>query len=246
MLVAPLPHNEIERIDSLKSYDILDSLPEKDYDDITKLASEICGTPVSLISLIDDQRQWFKSAYGVDVRETPRDFAFCSHGILNPNEIFIVPDLREDIRFASNPLVAGEPHVVFYAGVPLVNKDGFPLGSLCVIDSAVNELNENQLKALKSLAKHVVNLLELRKANKRLNTLKSLIEERNNELEAMAGAVTKKIKPAFLDLYATIEGLQTAHINNLDEKGKALLHNSLKSANKLKEALEKLDENNEA
>ena len=152
--------------ESLKSYDILDSLPEAEYDDITKLASEICQTNVSLISLIDDKKQWFKSIHGLEVKETPRDFAFCTHAILNPNEILIVPDSRLDTRFADNPLVTNDPHVVFYAGVPLVNRDGYPLGSLCVIDSSTKELNANQITALKVLAKHVVSLVELRKTNK--------------------------------------------------------------------------------
>lgn len=245
MITAPLHPHEDDRITSLKSYDILDSLPEKDYDDITRLASEICQTPVSLISLIDDKRQWFKSAHGLDVKETPRDFAFCAHGILNPNEIFIVPDSRKDIRFADNPLVKNDPHVIFYAGVPLVNKDGYPLGSLCVIDTATKELSESQLNALKYLGKQVVTLLELRKANKTLQTLKSYLEERNNELEKMADMVLKEMQPSLLKLAASIETLHNEHTGSLNNEGHELLNNSVSAVEKIKEVLNKLNEADE-
>ncbi len=242
MTIAALADNENERIDALKTYGILDSLPEKDYDDITQLASEICGTSVSLISLIDDKRQWFKSAHGIDVKETPRDFAFCTHAILNPNEVFIVPDSRKDSRFADNPLVKEDPHVVFYAGVPLVNKDGFPLGSLCVVDNTTKELSESQLNALKSLAKQVVTLLELRKANKTLQTFKSLVEERNTELEAIVQTIKKQMQPEIITLHSTIEILQKNHSANLDNNGKDLLSDAYKAADKIISTLNKLNE----
>lgn len=183
MLIPPAHPEESERLDALRSYDILDSLPETDYDDLTMLASEICRTPVSLISLIDDKRQWFKSNHGLNIRETPREYAFCTHGILNPYEILIVPDTREDERFIRNPLVEGEPHIIFYAGVPLVNEDGYPLGSLCVIDNEPKELTPRQLTLLKILGRQVVHLLELRRKNKALEILKKALEDRNAELE---------------------------------------------------------------
>ncbi|UFH57676.1 GAF domain-containing protein [Spirosoma sp. KNUC1025] len=186
MLQIPPSHpKESDRVDALRSYDILDSLPEADYDDLTLLASEICQTPISLISLIDDKRQWFKSNRGLDIRETPREFAFCTHGILNPYEILIVTDSREDERFIGNPLVVEEPHVIFYAGVPLVNEDGYPLGSLCVIDNEPKELTQRQLTSLKILGRQVVNLLELRRKNKALEALKKVLEARNAELEGV-------------------------------------------------------------
>ncbi|GAB3702497.1 hypothetical protein GCM10027592_31980 [Spirosoma flavus] len=184
MQIPPSYPEESNRLVALRSYDILDSLPEQDYDDLTMLASEICQTPISLISLIDDKRQWFKSNRGLDIRETPREFAFCTHGILNPYEILIVPDSREDERFTGNPLVEGEPHVIFYAGVPLVNEDGYPLGSLCVIDNEPKELTQRQLALLKILGRQVVHLLELRRKNKALEVLKKVLEVRNAELES--------------------------------------------------------------
>jgi PAS domain S-box-containing protein len=155
--------NEENRLASLRSYHILDTAEEQDFDELTTLASVICQTPVALISLVDKDRQWFKSHKGTDVTETPRDYSFCAHTIAAPVPIMIVADLGKDQRFANNPLVTGDPHVVFYAGVPLVNKDGFAMGSLCVMDMEVRELTTDQQLALKILAKQVVDKLEKRK-----------------------------------------------------------------------------------
>ncbi|WP_375447092.1 PAS domain S-box protein [uncultured Fibrella sp.] len=181
MSVQPLLPEETNRLEALKSYDILDSLPEQEYEDITLLASQICQTPIALISLIDDHRQWFKSNHGLDIRETDREFAFCSHAIVNPEQTMIVTDARADERFATNPLVTGDPHIVFYAGVPLVDSNGYALGSLCVIDQSSKELSQAQLVALEALSRQVMTLLELRKANKALRDneerFRSLIEE---------------------------------------------------------------------
>lgn len=192
MIIPAAPNNEKERLADLKSYDILDSLPENEYDEITALAAEICQTPYSLISFIDDKRQWFKSKLGqLDVYETPKEYAFCSHAILTPNEALVVPDSRLDSRFSGNPLVTGDTKVIFYAGIPLVTENGFPLGSLCVIDHQERELSSTQMKALKTLAHQVVNLLELRKKNKSLQTLKNLLEERNSSLQETVDLVHK-------------------------------------------------------
>ncbi|MCE7059766.1 ATP-binding protein [Dyadobacter sp. CY343] len=160
---------EYNRLNALRKYDILDSLPEQDYDNITYLAAQICQTPISLVSLVDDTRQWFKSNHGLNTRETPREYSFCSHAILDPNETFVVTDSRLDARFASNPLVTGNPHVIFYAGTPLIDEDGFALGSLCVIDHEPKVLTQDQLKALKILADQVVNLIKLRRRNRELS-----------------------------------------------------------------------------
>ncbi|WP_159469954.1 PAS domain-containing protein [Dyadobacter sp. 3J3] len=163
-----LPFEEIKRLNALKSYDILDTLPEQDYDNITQLAAEICQTPISLVSLVDENRQWFKSNHGLTARETPRDYSFCAHAIINPTETFIISDSRKDERFAQNPLVTGDPNVIFYAGTPIVDENGYALGSLCVIDNVPKQLSESQRSALKILARQVVNLLTIRKQNKEL------------------------------------------------------------------------------
>jgi PAS domain S-box-containing protein len=170
-----LPEDD-KRVNALKSYHILDSLPEADYDDITQLAAQICQTPIALISLVDEKRQWFKSRHGLAVQETPREFSFCAHAIINPSEAMVVQDARLDERFSHNPLVTGDPDIVFYAGEPLVDADGMALGSLCVIDRQVRQLDASQLTALKALARQVVNLLALRKANRELVERQERIE----------------------------------------------------------------------
>jgi GAF domain-containing protein len=148
---------------------VLDTLSETEYDDITQLASQLCGTKIALISLIDEDRQWFKSKFGLEAEQTPREFAFCGHAINTPTDPFIIEDSRLDERFNDNPLVVGAPNVIFYAGIPLVNEDNYPLGTLCVIDDKPKKLSEAQISGLKTLARSVMNLLELRLNNARLN-----------------------------------------------------------------------------
>ncbi|GAB3759575.1 GAF domain-containing protein [Spirosoma pomorum] len=193
----------------LRSYTILDSLPEQDYDDITHLASAICQTPISLISLIDDDRQWFKSAHGIEIRETPSEYAFCTHSIQNPDEIMIVPDSRQDSRFSGNPLVVGDPHIIFYAGVPLVNPQGFALGSLCVVDNKPKfGLTETQQAALKILAQQVVNMLEMRRSGSALQIQKRILEQRNTELGELADVVQTEIKPKLFQVTSSVTKLK--------------------------------------
>ena len=162
MSAAPLPENELQRLKALSKYDILDSVSEPSYDDLTMLASYICETPIALVSIVDKDRQWFKSKVGICTPETDRDSAFCAHTILKPESIMIVNDALKDERFKDNSLVTGEPHIRFYCGVPLITSLGYPLGSLCVIDSQPRTLNEDQKTALIALARAVSNQLDLR------------------------------------------------------------------------------------
>ncbi len=167
MLIAtqvPVPTTEDARLDALRTYAVLDTLPEAAYDDITFLASQICDTPIALVSLIDGERQWFKSRVGLDVTETPRDQAFCAHAIMEPGELMVVSDAQLDERFADNPLVTDAPDIRFYAGAPLATSDGHGLGTLCVIDRVPRMLSDCQLKGLRALSRQVMCILEYRKA----------------------------------------------------------------------------------
>lgn len=172
----PIPENEIKRLKALKEYSIMDSLPEKEYDSITQLASYICETPIALVSLLDEDRQWFKSTVGLEVTETPRSVSFCQYAIMS-DEVYEVNDTTENEMFADNPLVTGDTNFRFYAGVPLKDENGFNLGSLCVIDTKPGVLTNEQKNALKLLADQVVLLLDLRKKN--ANFIKSQREFQN-------------------------------------------------------------------
>ena len=177
MIVPSEYKDEKARQKELDSYSILDTLPEIDYDNLTAIAAEICGTSISLISLIDNQRQWFKSHHGYDSTETPREHAFCAHAINDPKNIFVIQDARLDERFHDNPLVIEDPKIIFYAGVPLVGEKGLPLGTLCVIDHKSKKLSQNQLRSLTALSNQVMNLLDLRKSKKLLEESFSNLEE---------------------------------------------------------------------
>ena len=194
MKVAAIPENELERQASLDLYQILDTLSEPEYDTITALAAFICGTPIALVSLIDHDRQWFKSHHGLAATETPRDIAFCAHAILNPEDVFIVGDAREDERFFDNPLTTGDPHVVFYAGAPLVTSDGKALGTLCVIDQKPNALSLEQMKALTALSDQVVTHMELRKKVIELEVIQQELQTKNLEISRFAHLVSHDLR----------------------------------------------------
>lgn len=158
---APTPQNETARLRTLRAYGVLDTAAEQAYDDIVNIASHICHTPISLVSLVDADRQWFKARHGLDADQTPREHAFCAHAILDPGALMEVPDATSDQRFANNPLVTGDPNIRFYAGVPLVAPDGAALGTLCVIDREPRKLTTEQSNTLRALARQVISQLEL-------------------------------------------------------------------------------------
>ena len=160
----PTPDNEIKRLEALRRYQLLDTPPEQSFDDFAFLAAYICGTPMAFVSLVDANRQWFKARFGLDASETPRDQAFCAYAILG-KQVMVVEDARVDSRFSNNPLVTSDPNIRFYAGAPLLDGEGFGLGSLCVIDTEPRQLTADQLRALEALARQVVAQFEFRKTS---------------------------------------------------------------------------------
>ncbi|MEA2323434.1 MAG: hypothetical protein QOD81_3284 [Solirubrobacteraceae bacterium] len=169
----PRPFRELERLTALRSYELMDTPPEDVFDDLTALAAQICGTPVSLVTLIDAERQFYKSRVGVDGTETPRDSSFCAHAI-NDDGLFVVPDATRDPRFSNNPDVVGGLGIRFYAGAPLVTPDGLGIGTLCVIDRVPRDLTPEQERSLRALSRAVMAHIELRRQNARLRDLDRL------------------------------------------------------------------------
>jgi GAF domain-containing protein len=192
MKSAPIPPNEAARLKALRRQQLLNSLPENVYNDITRIASEICGTPIAIINLIDENRQWTKANYGVEMKDLPREQSFCAHAILQPDEIMLVPDARYDERFFDNPLVRGNSPVIFYAGVPVLSNEGLAVGTLCVVDSRPRELSDQKQMALRALAKLVqthfdlrITKMELEENNKRLMLAQPLVNTLLMEVENM-------------------------------------------------------------
>ena len=165
MATLDIPENEAARLEALYGYSILDTPPEASYDDLVRLAAHICGTPVAGINLIDGERQWSKARVGLDEAELPRGVSFCARAVLEPRALTVVPDLQADARFADNPLVTGSAGLRFYAGAPLVTPEGEALGTLCVAAPEARPLSPAQADALAALARQVMRLLELRRAN---------------------------------------------------------------------------------
>ena len=185
---AKIPADEPARLAALRSYDIIDTPAEKALDDLTKLASHICGTPIAMISLVDQNRQWFKSKQGVAFTETSRDIAFCAHGILQA-EVLVVPDARADARFADSPLVTEEPRIRFYAGAPLISSDGHALGMICVQDQVPRELSPAQKEALEALSRQVVSHFELKKQHAELVRANEELYDAQQRLKLLSSAV---------------------------------------------------------
>ncbi len=187
-MTAPVPGNETERLDALYACGVLDTPPEAAFDDVTLLAAQVCGVPLAAISLIDQDRQWFKSILGFEAAETPRDAAFCAHTILQP-DLLLVPDARRDPRFADNPLVTGAPSIRFYAGMPLITSDGLALGSLCVIDRKPRHLSGDQQTALRALGNQAARQLELKR---HITVQEQLLAERKEVEQKLQAEIVER------------------------------------------------------
>jgi len=203
---APLPDNETDRLAALYSLDILDSAPEQDFDDIVALASNVCATPMSLVSLVDTDRQWFKARIGTDLTETSRDLSFCSHAILG-QDLLVVPDATKDPRFADNPLVDVKSGVRFYAGAPLITTDGYALGSLCVVDKEPRKLDVEQMQALRALARQVTAQMEMRRHAVALANTTARLQELERRKDDLAGLVGGDLRAPLRLISAYLDGL---------------------------------------
>ncbi len=211
MQSAPLPENEASRLSDLHQYQVLDTPPEEAFDELTALAAQICGTPIALVSLVDTHRQWFKAKVGIEAQETSRDMAFCAHAI-HGNDLFVIPDATQDNRFADNPLVAADPHIRFYAGMPLVTPAGHGLGTLCVIDRVPKQLTPDQMIALRILGRQVVNQLELRRRQHELERSLAMHKKSERSKADIIRAIDHGLEGlAFLDKEGCFTYMNPAH-----------------------------------
>jgi signal transduction histidine kinase len=224
MEAAPLPANDAARLSALESYDILDTAREQAYDDFTALAAAICGTPIALISLIDRDRQWFKSELGLGVSETPRDRAFCAHTIIG-NQTLIVPDATRDARFHDNPLVLGSPDIRFYAGAPLVTDEGYGLGTLCVIDRVLRTLSPQQIESLEALSRQLMTHLNLRRAM-------IALRETEHAKKKFVAHVSHELRTPLTSIRGALALVLDAE-PNVDEDSRELLAAAHRNANRL-------------
>jgi diguanylate cyclase (GGDEF)-like protein len=209
---AQIPSNEAARLAELHEYEVLDTACEENFDTMARLAARLTGCPIALVSLVDEERQWFKARYGLDAAETPRGQAFCAHAILDPSHPLVVPDATKDPRFNDNALVTGDPNIRFYAGIPLVTPRGYALGTLCVIDREPRQLEPDELAALTGLAQSVTTTLELRRVMRQVHTMAltdSLtgLPNRAAFLNALGQAVTRQRRDGrpFSLLYADLD-----------------------------------------
>ncbi|MBM2622243.1 GAF domain-containing sensor histidine kinase [Actinoplanes sp. LDG1-06] len=203
---APKPDNETDRLAALYSLDILDSAPEQDFDDIVALASNVCGTPMSLVTLLDTDRQWFKARVGMEQTGTDRDTSFCAHAIMG-RDLLVVPDATKDRRFADNPHVTCEDGIRFYAGAPLLTTDGFALGTLCVVDNEPRRLDLEQLQALRALARQVVSQMEMRRHAVALANTTARLQELERRKDDLAGLLGGDLRAPLRLISAYVEKL---------------------------------------
>lgn len=232
MIIPDHPINEIERQSEVNNYKLVDTLPESDFDNITSLLSTIFDVPISLITILDADRNFFKSHYGIDFNETPRNTSFCSHAILQ-DDIFIVEDARIDPRFKDNPIIELY-QTIFYAGVPLITKNGYPLGTLCIYDHKPRQLSDSQKQVLKTIAKQVINLFELRLSNRLLDQTKQELTERNNELNKFASHVSHDLKSPLANIVSLTDLLKEEKQNTLTKESTEFLGYIEDSAQSLK------------
>jgi signal transduction histidine kinase len=231
---------ESERIKSLNSYLVLDTETEEEIDNLTQLASEICETPITLVSLIDENRQWFKSKVGLDVNETSRDLAFCAHAINETDELFIIEDARADDRFFDNPLVTNYPNIIFYAGVVLKSDEDLPLGTLCVIDHSPRKLSDKQIRSLKTISKQIMNLLNYKKSIRKQEELSVQLSQKNDELDRFASIAAHDLKSPLTNIISAANLFAEIYASQIDAEGRLIIDLIEKSGQRLKSMIDGL------
>lgn len=227
------PPKESDRLKAVDSYQLINTSPEADYDEITALAAQICGTPIALVTLLGEEKQWFKSHHGTQLEQTPREIAFCSHAILEQDGVLIVDDANKDKRFQNNPLVTGETKVIFYAGVSLINPEGHALGTLCVIGHEPRTLSQEQLSALKTLSKQALMLMEIRRKNDQLEKQNQELAKTNAALQEFARRAVHDIKNPLTSIMLNSQVLTMRLRDKIDERTFRLAEMNISSAKEL-------------
>lgn len=242
----PYPLNEKARLAALESYDLMDSGDDEDFNAIATIASAICGIPISLITFIDDKRQYFKSHIGTDISENLRELSFCTHAIASSEEIMVVEDATTDPRFADNPMVTGPTKLVFYAGVPLINENGFALGTLCVLDQQTHVLSQQQVSALKSLAKQVVDKIELKNKIRKLESTNHELMNSNVLIQKFASMAAHDIKNPLTSILLTSQLLRAGAEKEGTERALKLIDVNISSTKSLLNLVEEMLEYSKA
>ncbi|TXE11936.1 GAF domain-containing sensor histidine kinase [Seonamhaeicola algicola] len=226
MQLNTIPKNEEDRLLAVKSYNLEKNQDNTDFNNITELASSLTNIPNALISIVEKEKVWFKSAKGLDICSSDRNLSFCNYAINSDDDFFIIEDTTKDLRFINHPYTKnGKDAIVFYAGVCLIDENNFKLGTLCVIDNKPNSINTTQKNSLKILAKQVVKLIELNKSNSKLRQTKRKLVKRNKMLKGFATQVAHDMKMPLANMILTSDILKSKYKKSLDQKGEDYINN---------------------
>lgn len=234
------PINETERLSALETCQLNVCSPEPEFDEITALAAQICGAPISLVTLLGEDTQWFKSHYGTELDHTDRAVAFCNHAIVQETGQLTIHDARLDERFRENPLVTGDTQIIFYAGVSLINPEGFPLGTLCVIGHEPQQLNDQQLNALRTLARQALTLMEMRRKTLQLEKINLELSRKNGALQEFAQRAVHDIKNPLTSIMLNSQALSYRLKDKVDERTLRLAEMNVSCTKELTAMINKL------